>query len=125
MIEESNGLLVFRQPLGWAARLLLAGGGVFALSVPHELLIRPGVPLDAQAEDDLLWIRRPFLDDPRDHGALVVHGHTPVDRVTHYGNRLNIDTGAGYGRTLSAVVIEGDRVWLLGPGGRQPVLPGG
>ena len=87
--------------------------------------IRPGVPLDAQAEDDLLWIRRPFLDDPRDHGALVVHGHTPVDRVTHYGNRLNIDTGAGYGRTLSAVVIEGDRVWLLGPGGRQPVLPGG
>ena len=83
------------------------------------------MPLDAQAEDELLWIRRPFLDDPRDHGALVVHGHTPVDRVTHYGNRLNIDTGAGYGRTLSAVVIEGDRVWLLGPGGRQPVLPGG
>jgi serine/threonine protein phosphatase 1 len=87
--------------------------------------IRPGLPMGAQAEDDLLWIRRPFLDDPREHGALVVHGHTPVDRVTHYGNRLNIDTGAGYGRALSVVVIEGDRVWLLGPGGRQPVLPGG
>lgn len=53
MIEESNGLLVFRQPLGWAARLLLAGGGVFALSVPHELLIRPGVPL-------LQWGMLPF-----------------------------------------------------------------
>lgn len=85
--------------------------------------IRPGVPLAAQREDDLLWIRRDFLDDPRDHGALVVHGHTPVDVVTHYGNRLNIDTGAGYGRALAVVVIEGTGVWKLGPGGRQPVCP--
>jgi serine/threonine protein phosphatase 1 len=83
--------------------------------------IRPGVPIAAQHEDDLLWIRRAFLDAREDHGALVVHGHTPVDAVTHYGNRLNIDTGAGYGRALSAVVIEGGSVWLLGPGGRMPV----
>lgn len=87
--------------------------------------IRPGVPLGQQSEDDLLWIRRTFLDDPRDHGVLVVHGHTPVDAVTHYGNRLNIDTGAGYGRALSVVVIEDGRVWQLGPRGREPVVPGG
>lgn len=87
--------------------------------------IRPGVPLAEQREDDLLWIRRAFLDDRGDHGVLVVHGHTPVDAVTHYGNRLNIDTGAGYGRGLAAVVIEGARVWLLGPGGREPVRPRG
>lgn len=86
--------------------------------------IRPGVPLRQQSEDDLLWIRRDFLDDRRDHGVLVIHGHTPVDSVTHYGNRLNIDTGAGYCRALSAVVIETGRVWLLGPRGREPVLPG-
>ena len=85
--------------------------------------IRPGVALTAQSEDDLLWIRSAFLDDRSNHGMLVVHGHTPVNAVTHYGNRLNIDTGAGYGRTLSAVVIEEGRVWLLGPGGREPVLP--
>jgi serine/threonine protein phosphatase 1 len=42
--------------------------------------IRPGVPLDAQKETDLLWIREGFLDDPRDHGPLVVHGHTVVER---------------------------------------------
>lgn len=53
MIEESNGLLVFRQPLGWPARALLAGGGIFALSVPHELLIRSGVPL-------FQWAMLPF-----------------------------------------------------------------
>lgn len=85
--------------------------------------IRPGVPLDAQTEDDLLWIRREFLDDPRDHGALIVHGHTPVDAVTHYGNRLNLDTGAGYGRALSAVVIEDGAVWQLTEGGREPIVP--
>ena len=83
--------------------------------------IRPGVPFDRQTETDLLWIRAPFLDDTRDHGALVVHGHTPVDLVTHYGNRLNTDTGAGYGNPLSAVVIEGRDAWLLTPHGRVPL----
>lgn len=85
--------------------------------------IRPGIALQEQTEDDLVWIRRDFLDDPRDHGALIVHGHTPVGEVTHYGNRLNLDTGAGYGRALSAVVIEGAHVWQLTPGGRAEILP--
>ncbi|WP_347311633.1 metallophosphoesterase [Defluviimonas sp. SAOS-178_SWC] len=85
--------------------------------------IRPGIPVERQAEDDLLWIRRDFLDDPRDHGMLVVHGHTPVDAPCHYGNRLNIDTGAGYGKPLTAVVIEGHQVWHLTEGGRVPILP--
>ena len=85
--------------------------------------IRPGVDLHDQTEDDCLWIRKEFLEDRRDHGALVVHGHTPVDRVTHYGNRLNIDTGAGYGKAMSAVVIEGQDVWQLTPKGRVAVRP--
>lgn len=87
--------------------------------------IRPGVPLERQTEDDLLWIRRDFLDDTSDHGMLVVHGHTPVDAATHYGNRLDIDTGAGYGRSLTAVVIEGDLVWQLTADGRAAILPPG
>lgn len=85
--------------------------------------IRPGVPLDEQTENDLLWIRTGFLDDSGDHGVLIVHGHTPVETVTHYGNRLNIDTGAGYGRALSAVVVEDGAVWQLTPEGRVPVVP--
>ncbi|MCK8483501.1 metallophosphoesterase [Aliiroseovarius sp. S2029] len=86
--------------------------------------IRPGVPLDAQSEDDLCWIRGEFHASTADHGALIIHGHTPVDKVTHYGNRVNIDTGAGHGKALSAVVIEGRDVWLLTPEGRQPVSRG-
>lgn len=85
--------------------------------------IRPGVDLHDQTADDLLWIRRDFLEDARDHGALVVHGHTVVDEPMHYGNRLNIDSGAGYGRALSAVVIEGRDAWLLTGTGRVAIVP--
>jgi len=85
--------------------------------------IRPGVALDRQDPEDLYWIRDEFLLDPSDHGPLIVHGHTPVDRVEHHGNRLAIDTGAAYGGALSAVVIEGRCVWLLTQSGRQEILP--
>ncbi|WGT52181.1 metallophosphoesterase family protein [Thioclava nitratireducens] len=86
--------------------------------------IRPGVAIEDQVEDDLLWIRKPFLTDPRDHGALIVHGHTNIKAATHYGNRLNLDSGAGYGHPLSTVVIEGRDAWLLTPEGRAE-LPRG
>ena len=80
--------------------------------------VRPGVPLDDQVENDLLWIRQEFLIDPRDHGALVVHGHTPVDTPDLHRNRLNLDTGAGYGKPLSAVVFDDDKVFAINAMGR-------
>ena len=80
--------------------------------------LRPGIALPDQTETDLLWIRAPFLDDPRPHGPLIVHGHTAIDRATHYGNRVNIDSGAAYGGPLSAVVIEGRAAFLLTAQGR-------
>jgi serine/threonine protein phosphatase 1 len=85
--------------------------------------LRPGVPLQQQDEQDLLWIRDPFLFDTRDHGALVVHGHTAIERPMHYRNRLNIDTRAGYGGPLTAVVIEKRDCFLLTEDGRVPILP--
>lgn len=85
--------------------------------------IRPGVPLEAQEEDDLVWIRGPFLMETADHGFLVVHGHTTIDSPMHCGNRLNLDSGAAYGGPLSAVVVEGRSAWLLTETGRQPLRP--
>ena len=76
-----------------------------------------------QKETDLVWIRAGFLDDPRDHGFLVVHGHTALDTATHYGNRVNIDSSAAYGGPLTAVVIEGQDVWVLTDQGRRPLQP--
>ncbi|MFV2002992.1 MAG: metallophosphoesterase [Paracoccaceae bacterium] len=84
--------------------------------------IRAGGGREAEVEDDLVWIREPFLSDVRDHGALIVHGHTPVEAVTHYGNRVNIDSGVAFGGPLSAIVIEGRDVWRLTPDGREALL---
>lgn len=85
--------------------------------------IRPGVAPEDQTETDLVWIRDPFLGDPRDHGFLVVHGHTALDAATHHGNRVNIDSGAAYGGPLTAIVIEGREVWELTEAGRVPLRP--
>lgn len=85
--------------------------------------IRPGVALADQTEEDLLWIRQEFHHCTYPHPKLIVHGHTPVDAATHYGNRINLDTGAGYGRPLSAAVFEDDSAWLLTDTGRLPLKP--
>lgn len=85
--------------------------------------IRPGIPMPQQRETDLVWIRAGFLDDPRDHGFLVVHGHTALDQATHHGNRVNIDSSAAYGGPLTAVVIEGRDVAVLTDQGRRPLQP--
>jgi serine/threonine protein phosphatase 1 len=81
--------------------------------------IRPGVPLDRQHPDDLVWIRGDFLRSRADHGAVVVHGHTPVRAVEVRPNRIGIDTGAVFGGRLSCLVLEGPGRWLLGEEGRQ------
>lgn len=80
--------------------------------------IKPGVPLADQHEDDLVWIRDGFLDDPRDHGHLIVHGHTALQAPQHFGNRIDLDGGSGYGRPLIPAVFEGTKCWLLTARGR-------
>jgi hypothetical protein len=46
LIETADGnKLLFRQPLTAISRIILGLAGALALSAPHELLIRPGVPL--------------------------------------------------------------------------------
>jgi serine/threonine protein phosphatase 1 len=85
--------------------------------------IRPEIPLSAQTETDLLWIRKEFHDYQDDHEYLIVHGHTPVKNITHYGNRVNIDGGAAYGRELTPVVIEDAEICALGREGRVRLYP--
>ncbi|MCQ8184303.1 metallophosphoesterase family protein [Parvularcula maris] len=72
--------------------------------------IRPGVPLPEQSDHDLLWIRERFLGSDADHGMTVVHGHTPTDEPVQRANRIGVDTGAGWGRKLTAVKLASDEV---------------
>jgi serine/threonine protein phosphatase 1 len=78
--------------------------------------VNPAVPLDAQNASDLLWIRQPFLSDPRDYGRLIVHGHSPLEtgRPDLRGNRLNVDTAAVFGGPLTAAVFDDSKTEPLG-----------
>lgn len=70
--------------------------------------IRPGVALDEQSVEDLIWIRGPFLTSGADHGAVIVHGHSPGPRPVVKANRICVDTGAYATDVLTGVVLEGD-----------------
>ena len=75
--------------------------------------VRPGVSLDAQEREDLLWIRDDFLLSKAWHGAVVVHGHSEADAVEEVHNRINIDTGAYRTDILTAMGLEGTSRWFI------------
>jgi serine/threonine protein phosphatase 1 len=75
--------------------------------------VRPGIPLERQRVEDLLWIREEFTDSNCDHGRVVVHGHSVYDQVCIRPNRISVDTGAWRTGVLSAAVIDLDQVGTL------------
>jgi serine/threonine protein phosphatase 1 len=75
--------------------------------------IRPGIPIEQQEPHDMFWIRHEFLDSTRDHGNLVVHGHTTVPHPDIRPNRINIDTGAWRTGILTCIAIEGTTILVL------------
>jgi serine/threonine protein phosphatase 1 len=78
--------------------------------------VKPGVELDAQSEQDLLWIRDEFLNDTRQLAAVVVHGHTPVPQPHKDFRRVGIDTGAYLSGRLTAARFEHDAVEFISTG---------
>jgi serine/threonine protein phosphatase 1 len=75
--------------------------------------IRPGVPLDEQREEDLLWIREEFLRSTQEFGKCVVHGHSITRQADFQTNRIGIDTGAFASGTLTCLVLEDTKQDLL------------
>jgi serine/threonine protein phosphatase 1 len=69
--------------------------------------VRPGVALDAQDPEDLVWIREEFLGSRADFGKVVIHGHTPVEAPEVRPNRIGIDTGAWQTGVLTALRLYG------------------
>lgn len=139
---DREDLLQFEADTGWIDEASLHKASLAAVPDAHldfldglplyhqtdDLLfvhagLRPGIPLAHQAEDDLIWIRDGFLDSDHDFGRLVVHGHTALDAPQHFGNRIDLDGGAGYGRPLIPAVFEGRDCWLLTDQGRVALVP--
>jgi Calcineurin-like phosphoesterase len=68
--------------------------------------VRPGIPLEQQRPEDLLWIRDEFLNSKERFGKVVVHGHSPTAEPEVLPNRINIDTGAFATGRLTCLVLE-------------------
>jgi hypothetical protein len=65
--------------------------------------------LDRQDSSDMLWTR--YNGDYQNLTTkTVVHGHVKVDEVEHIGNRININTGCGFGGPLTAYVLPERKV---------------
>ena len=61
------------------------------------------VPVENQKTEDLLWIRKRFIESKYDFGKMVVFGHTPLHEPLLLPNKIGIDTGAVYGNKLTCV----------------------
>lgn len=75
--------------------------------------IRPGIALESQSPQDLIWIREVFHDHTGLHPKIVVHGHTPVAKPEITGNRVNVDTLAWHSGNLTALVVDGAEKRIL------------
>ena len=65
--------------------------------------LQKNVPLAEQKSEDLLWIRKKFIDTGHDFGKPVIFGHTPLPEPLLQPNKIGIDTGAVYGNKLTCI----------------------
>lgn len=66
---------------------------------------RPGVEVEKQATEDLIWIREPFIFSDYDFGKKVIFGHTPLAEPLVMDNKIGLDTGVVYGNRLTCLEI--------------------
>ena len=105
----------------------------FLKSLPHSHIeddymfahagIRPGIPVNEQIPEDLMWIRGNFLSYRGPLPKTVVHGHTPTDEPIRHYNRIGIDTGAYATGRLTAAVLDGQSCTFLQTNGRRSTKP--
>ncbi|MBF0130691.1 MAG: metallophosphoesterase [Alphaproteobacteria bacterium] len=75
--------------------------------------LRPGVALERQTTEDMLWIREDFLSRPTWHGKCVVHGHTIEPTPSVHPWRIGIDLGAYAGGNLCCLVLSGEGIGFV------------
>lgn len=67
--------------------------------------LRPGVEINKQTDEDMLWIRDPFIFSEYDFGKKVIFGHTPFTSPLVMRNKIGIDTGAVFGNRLTCLEL--------------------
>jgi len=77
--------------------------------------LQPGIHLSRQTSDWCLWIRDDFIRSSYNFGKPVVFGHTVFKKPLVQKNKIGIDTGAVYGRKLTALLLP-DMEFVSVPG---------
>ena len=76
--------------------------------------VRPKIALAAQDEQDLLWIRKDFLEASGGFEKVIVHGHTWIgDRPQVFDHRIGVDTGGYATGALTAVRLEDGEICVF------------
>ncbi len=70
---------------------------------------KPGLEIDKQVEDDMLWIRKSFISSKHDFGKKVIFGHTPFQEPLIMKNKIGLDTGAVYGNKLTCLELPEEK----------------
>ncbi len=73
----------------------------------------PARSLEDQTDQDMMWIREPFLSSGPGIPVTVVHGHTPSTDITTGPGRIGIDTAACVTGKLSVLRVSGGVFTLL------------
>ena len=69
--------------------------------------INPDLPIEKQEKETMLWTReKKFFNPKMTCSKIIVHGHTPVEKIEKYPFRINLDTGSFYSGKLSCLKIE-------------------
>lgn len=77
--------------------------------------VNPHIPIEDQTRrieeytNYFMWVRDAFLNQNKDQGYTIIHGHTPHSYDHWRGGasyRVNLDSGASYTGLLSAAIIR-------------------
>jgi serine/threonine protein phosphatase 1 len=75
--------------------------------------IMPGLPIEEQSDNDMMWVREPFISEGPKLQIMVVHGHTPTANPDFGLNRIGIDTGAYQTGRLTVLKIVDGRALII------------
>ena len=111
--SDVGGMRLLEQHAAWLGGLPIQFDDGLRLFVHAG--VNPSTPLDAQTRSDLLWIREPFLSFEGKLDRLIVHGHTPARSGPEVRpHRVNLDTGAVYGGSLTSGIFNCYQAMPLG-----------
>lgn len=82
--------------------------------------IHPLKSLPEQSEEDLLWIRDPFLQSSHPLPYTILFGHTPQHAVLyHLPYKIGLDTGLVYGNMLTCLNTDEKILYQIGRGKKR------